>query len=197
MDEQAIKSVRYCAVFYHPYHLSVNLPQLFHNLKKISNLNNQAMQISKNTVVAIHYTLKDNEGNVLDSSKGKDPLYYLHGANNLIAGMEEGLEGKKKGDKFQIKVSPEKGYGAHNPNLVAEVPHSAFDGQDVKTGMKFRTNQGSTITVTNVGIENVTVDGNHPLAGVELNFDVEVMDVRNATSEELSHGHAHDPDGHH
>jgi len=157
------------------------------------------MKITKNTVAAIHYTLKDNDGTVIDSSEGREPLHYLHGAGNLIPGMEEGLEGKSKGDKFSLKVSPEKGYGEKDENLIQDVPRAAFGNQDVKPGMRFSTNeQGSGIVVvTEVTAESVTVDGNHPLAGVELNFAVEVMDVRNATSEEIMHGHVHGPGGHH
>lgn len=155
------------------------------------------MQITKNKVASIHYTLRDNEGTIIDSSEGRDPLHYLHGAGNLIMGMEEGLEGKSKGDKFNLKIAPEKGYGEKDSNLVQQVPRSAFGGQEVKTGMRFSTNQGGVVTVTNVGLESITVDGNHPLAGVELNFSVEIMDVRNATSEEISHGHVHGPGGHH
>ncbi|MCE2733175.1 MAG: peptidylprolyl isomerase [Chryseotalea sp.] len=155
------------------------------------------MQISKNKVAGIHYTLTDNSGNILDSSKGRDPLFYIQGIGNLILGMEEGLEGKKKGDKFQIKVSPEKGYGVKDPNLMQQVPIKAFGGQEVKPGMKFSTNQGHVVTVTEVSTETVTVDANHELAGVELNFDVEVMEVREATADEISHGHVHGPGGHH
>jgi len=155
------------------------------------------MKIAKDKVAAIHYTLKDNEGKVLDSSAGRDPLYYLHGAGNLIAGMEEGLEGKSTGDKFQLKVAPEKGYGEKDEALLQKVPRSAFGDQRVERGMQFQTNQGQVVTVTHVGLESITVDGNHPLAGVELNFDVEVMEVRTATADELAHGHVHGPNGHH
>jgi FKBP-type peptidyl-prolyl cis-trans isomerase SlyD len=155
------------------------------------------MQITKNKVAAIHYTLRDNEGTIIDSSEGREPLNYLHGAGNLIAGMEEGLEGKSKGDKFELKIEPAKGYGELDENLVQKVPRSAFGDQDVKQGMRFSTNQGGVVTVTNVGLDSITVDGNHPLAGVELNFAVEVMEVRDASSEELSHGHVHGPGGHH
>jgi FKBP-type peptidyl-prolyl cis-trans isomerase SlyD len=158
------------------------------------------MQIAKHTVVSIHYTLRDDQGAVLDSSDGKDPLLYIQGIGNLIPGMEEGLEGKQKGDKLEIKVSPEKGYGERNDTLIQKVPRSAFGDQDVRPGMQFQaqTNSGAqVVTITEVGLENVTVDGNHPLAGVALNFQVEVMDVRSATAEELEHGHVHGPGGHH
>jgi FKBP-type peptidyl-prolyl cis-trans isomerase SlyD len=155
------------------------------------------MQITKNKVAGIHYTLRDNSGTVIDTSDGRDPLYYLHGSGNLIAGMEEGLEGKAKGDKLQLKISPEKGYGEKDPAMTQKVPRSAFGEQEVRKGMKFSTDQGAVVTVTDVGLEAVTVDANHPLAGVELNFAVEVMEVRNATQEEMEHGHVHGPGQHH
>lgn len=155
------------------------------------------MQVAKDKVVSIHYTLKNNDGIVLDSSEGRDPLNYLHGHGNLIKGMENGLEGKKKGDKFDIRVSPEEGYGVKSDKMVQKVPMKAFGDQKVKNGMQFQTNTGQVVTVTEVGTETVTVDANHPLAGVELNFNVEVMDVREATESEMEHGHVHGPDGHH
>lgn len=154
------------------------------------------MEITKNTVASIHYTLRDDDGTVIDSSEGRDPLQYLHGAGNLIPGMEEGLEGKSKGEKFNLKIEPDKGYGEKDENLVQKVPRSAFGDQEVKPGMRFSTNQGGVVTVTDVGLESVTVDGNHPLAGVPLNFDVEIMDVRTATADEISHGHVHGAGGH-
>jgi FKBP-type peptidyl-prolyl cis-trans isomerase SlyD len=153
------------------------------------------MQITKNKVAAIHYTLRDNEGAVIDSSEGRDPLNYLHGAGNLIPGMEEGLEGKEQGEKLNLKIQPEKGYGEKDENLIQEVPRSAFGEQEVKPGMRFSTNQGGVVTVTEVDADSITVDGNHPLAGVPLNFDVEIVEVRNATEEEISHGHVHGADG--
>ncbi|MBT1689999.1 FKBP-type peptidyl-prolyl cis-trans isomerase [Dawidia soli] len=155
------------------------------------------MQITKNKVAAIHYTLRDNAGTVIDTSDGREPLYYIHGIGNLIPGMEDGLEGRKKGDKLQLKISPDKGYGHKDPSMVQQVPLSAFGGQPVKPGMKFSTGQGGVVTVTEVGQDSVTVDANHELAGVELNFDVEVMDVRDASADELAHGHVHGPGGHH
>ena len=155
------------------------------------------MQITKNKVASIHYTLRDDEGTVIDSSEGRDPLAYLHGAGNLIPGMEEGLEGKSQGEKLNLKIEPEKGYGEKDENLIQTVPRSAFGDQEVKTGMRFSTNQGGVVTVTDVSPESITVDGNHPLAGVPLNFDVEIVEVRNATDEEISHGHVHGEGGHH
>lgn len=158
------------------------------------------MQIGKNKVVSIHYTLKDNEGNILDSSEGSAPLTYIQGIGNLIPGMEDGLEGKVKGEKLNIKVSPEKGYGTRDEKMIQKVPRTAFGTQEINTGMQFQaqTAQGTqVVTVTEVGLDSVTVDGNHPLAGIELNFAVDVIDIREATADELAHGHVHGPGGHH
>ena len=155
------------------------------------------MQIAKHSVAAIHYTLRDNAGTILDTSSGRDPLYYIHGMGNLIIGMEEGLEGKVKGDKFQLKISAAKGYGEKDPSMIQKVPRSSFGDQQVQKGMKFSTNRGDVVTVTEVGLESITVDANHPLAGVELNFEVEIIEVRAASADEISHGHVHGPGGHH
>lgn len=158
------------------------------------------MKVSNHKVVSIHYTLTNNTGTVIDSSAGHEPLSYIQGLGHLIPGMEEGLEGKEAGEKFTIKVSPEKGYGVRNEEMVQQVPLSAFGGQDIKPGMEFEAGsdeQRFIVTITEIGAETVTVDGNHPLAGVELNFDIEVMNVREASAEELSHGHVHGPGGHH
>lgn len=158
------------------------------------------MKVTTNSVVSIHYTLTNNEGTVLDSSSGREPLVYLQGHGQLIPGMEEGLDGKTKGEKLNLKISPEKGYGVHDANLVQQVPVSAFGGQDVTPGMQFEAGsdvQRFIVTVKEVNNEMVTVDGNHPLAGVELNFDVELLDVREATVDEIAHGHVHGEGGHH
>ena len=158
------------------------------------------MQVSANKVVSINYTLTDNSGVVLDTSNGHGPLNYIQGIGALIPGMENGLEGKSTGDKFQIKVSPENGYGAYVSEMVQQVPMSAFGGQEVTVGMQFEAGsdeQRFIVTVTEINNDMVTVDGNHPLAGKELNFDVEVLEVREATAEELAHGHVHGPGGHH
>lgn len=158
------------------------------------------MQITNEKVVSIHYTLRDNAGKVLDSSEGRDPLHYLQGFGNLIPGMEEGLEGKTKGDKFSIVVAPEKGYGVRNEDYVQQVPVEAFGGQQPQVGMQFQAGNDEgryVVTVTALEGNMVTVDANHPLAGVELHFDVEVMDVRDASAEEIAHGHVHGPGGHH
>lgn len=155
------------------------------------------MQISKHKVAAIHYTLTDNSGMVLDSSQGREPLHYIQGIGNLIPGMEEGLEGKIKGDKFKLTIAPEKGYGVKDDKLTQKVPRSAFGAQKIEKGMQFQTNHGQVVTITEIGLSEITVDANHPLAGVTLNFDVEVISVREATEEELDHGHVHGPGGHH
>ncbi|MBU42798.1 MAG: peptidylprolyl isomerase [Spirochaetaceae bacterium] len=158
------------------------------------------MQIAKDKVASIDYKLTDKSGSVLDSSEGRDPLYYLHGNGNLIAGLEEALEGKGSGDSIQVSVPPEKGYGLRNDALVQNVEKSMFQGVDkIESGMQFQaqTEAGVQIfTVVSVEGEQVKIDGNHPLAGETLHFDVTVRDVRDATEEELAHGHVHGPGGH-
>ena len=159
------------------------------------------MQIAADKVVTIHYTLKNAEGQVLDSSEGGDPLAYIHGNGNIIPGLEEALEGKVAGDKLQVEVQPEKAYGVHDPELIQNVPKRAFQGVgQVQAGMRFtaQTEHGPRqVVVTRVVGDMVTVDGNHPLAGQTLNFAVEIAEVRDPTEEELSHGHVHGPGGHH
>jgi FKBP-type peptidyl-prolyl cis-trans isomerase SlyD len=158
------------------------------------------MKVSLNKVVAIHYTLTNNEGTVLDSSNGRGPLNFIHGLGHLIQGMEEGIDGKEVGNKFQLKVSPEKGYGNYQNEMVQQVPLSAFAGQEIKVGMQFEAGtdeQRFLVNIKAIDAETVTVDGNHPLAGVELNFDIEIIDIREATEDEIAHGHVHGPDGHH
>jgi FKBP-type peptidyl-prolyl cis-trans isomerase SlyD len=161
------------------------------------------MTITEKKVALIHYTLKDDKGEVLDSSEGKDPLAYIQGIGNLIPGLEEQLEGKAAGDKVDTVVSPEKGYGVRSEENVHVVPLSSFeaDGDEkLQEGMQVRveTNQGVSLAdVSKIEGENVTLDLNHPLAGETLHFNVEVVDVRDATKEELDHGHAHGPGGHH
>lgn len=160
------------------------------------------MQVAKNTVVTIDYTLTDPQGKVIDSSEGKQPLPYLHGAGNIIPGLETKLEGKAAGDALKVVVDPKDGYGVRDERMVQVVPATAFQGVgQVQPGMQFRAQgpqgQMQVVTVTKVEGDNVTVDGNHPLAGVTLTFDVTVRSVRPATPEELEHGHVHGPDGHH
>ena len=159
------------------------------------------MTITENSAVSFHYRLTDNQGQEIDSSAGQDPLAYLHGAGNIIPGLEKALEGKSVGDQMVVEVSAEEGYGPVQKELIQEVPRSSFQGVDsIEVGMQFeaQTGQGGAVpvTVTLVTDETVTVDGNHPLAGKDLNFDVTIADVREATAEELEHGHIHGPGGH-
>lgn len=159
------------------------------------------MKIAEQKVVSIHYTLTDESGTVLDSSSGGDPLAYLHGFGNIVPGLENALSGKAQGEKMKVTVAPEDGYGARDDRLVQEVPKSAFQGvPDVAPGMQFQAQgpQGARlVVVTAVAGDTVTVDANHPLAGQTLHFDVEVAEVRDATEEELEHGHVHGAGGHH
>jgi FKBP-type peptidyl-prolyl cis-trans isomerase SlyD len=154
-----------------------------------------SLLIGDNCVVSIHYTLTDDDGNVLDSSKDSDPLNYLHGANNIIPGLENALIGKSAGDSMQVTVSPEEGYGVKSDELIQTVPRAAFEGiDDIQPGMQFQAQgpQGAMmITVTAVDGDDITVDGNHPLSGKTLHFDVSVEGIREATEEELEHGHVH------
>ena len=161
------------------------------------------MTISENKVVLIHYTLKDDSGEILDSSEGKDPLAYIQGIGNVIVGLEEAMTGKAVGEKVKTTVTPEKGYGNRSDENIHKVPLSGFeaDGDEkLEVGMQVRveTNEGISIAdVASIDGEEVTLDLNHPLADETLHFDVEVVDIREATKEELEHGHAHGPGGHH
>ena len=156
------------------------------------------MNITDKAVVTIHFKLTDNDGKLIDSSEGQEPLVYMHGTNSLIPGLERELEGKKTGDKIQVTVQPEDGYGNINPELIQEVPRSAFQGvDDIQPGMQFEAKNPEghkqLITIQEVAENSIMVNGNHPLAGQVLNFDISVEDVREATEEEISHGHAHAP----
>lgn len=155
------------------------------------------MKITKDTVVSFHYTLSNNEGEVLDSSSGHEAFSYLQGSQMIVPGLEVQMEGKAKGDKFKAVVAPELGYGEFDQQLLQRVPIDRFGGQTVEEGMQFQAGEHSVVTVREVTGQDVLVDGNHPLAGVTLNFDVEVTDVRAATADELAHGHVHGPGGHH
>ncbi|MGD8710851.1 MAG: peptidylprolyl isomerase [Ectothiorhodospiraceae bacterium] len=153
------------------------------------------MQIAKDKVVAINYTLRDTEGGVIDASPEGQPLEYIHGAGNIIPGLEKALEGKEQGDDVSVTVPPEEAYGERNEQLQQEVPRNLFEGVDkVEPGMRFQaqTEGGvQVVTVAAVEEDKVTVDANHPLAGQTLSFDVTVANVREATDEELAHGHVH------
>jgi len=159
------------------------------------------MVIAPDKVVLIHYTLTDEAGKVLDSSSGGEPLAYLHGQGNIISGLESALNGRQAGDKLNVRVEPADGYGVRDDALVQQVPRRQFGGTNVQPGMQFNAQsshgQARVVTVTRIVGDMVTVDGNHPLAGEVLNFDVEVAEVRDATPEELEHGHVHGPGGHH
>ena len=158
------------------------------------------MQIAERTVATFHYTLTNDAGAVLDSSSGGQPLAYLHGVGGIVPGLEKAMEGRQAGDKFDVVVSPEEGYGTPNDMLIQVVPREAFQGVDeLAVGMQFQaqTPQGA-ISVVIAKIEDgmVTVDGNHPLAGQNLNFAIEVVEVRAASEEEVMHGHVHGAGGH-
>ncbi|MGB1173375.1 MAG: FKBP-type peptidyl-prolyl cis-trans isomerase [Marinobacterium sp.] len=159
------------------------------------------MQIADKTVVSIHYTLTNALGETIDSSVGQDPLVYLQGAQNIIPGLENALTGKAVGDALQVTVEPAEGYGEIRDELIQEVDRSAFQGvEDIDVGMQFmaQTPWGEQpVTVVKVEGEQITLDGNHQLAGETLNFDVEVVEVREATAEEVEHGHVHGAGGHH
>lgn len=159
------------------------------------------MNIEKEKVVSINYTLRNDEGEILDSSEGREPLLYIQGIGNLIPGLEAVLEGKTTGDTIKATIAPADAYGEFNKALISQVPRSQFQGVDnVEVGMQFQAHseQGDqVVTITNIENDIVTVDGNHPLAGVTLHFDVNVVAVREATKEELEHGHVHGSDGHH
>jgi FKBP-type peptidyl-prolyl cis-trans isomerase SlyD len=158
------------------------------------------MEIRKDTVVSIDYTLTDDKGEQLDTSQGAEPLAYLHGLQQIIPGLEAALEGKQIGDHFSATVAPADGYGVHEAGLVQKVPLKMFPkDRPVMVGQEYRSqSEGHSHMVRVVAMdeENVTVDGNHPLAGKTLHFDLTVRDVRAATPEEIAHGHVHGPGGH-
>lgn len=159
------------------------------------------MTVSKHKVVTLNYTLKNNEGIILDTSEGREPLVYLHGVGSLIPGLENKLEGKAAGESMNIIIQPEDAYGKRNDNLVRIVEKSGFQGdEEMQEGMRVQleTDQGPAIAViTKIEGEEVTLDLNHPLADMELHFDIELVDIRDANPEEISHGHVHGPGGHH
>jgi FKBP-type peptidyl-prolyl cis-trans isomerase SlyD len=159
------------------------------------------LEITADRVVLIHYTLKDDAGNVIDTSAGSEPLAYIQGHGNLVVGLEKALEGEQDGSSVAVSVTPEEGYGKHDSNLIQRVPKRTLQSAGIiKKGMQFqgRTDDGMRLfTVTAVIGDMVTLDGNHPLADKTLHFDVQVVSVREATAEELEHGHVHGAGGHH
>lgn len=159
------------------------------------------MQIAHDTVVSIDYTLRSEDGEVLDASEVGQPLAYLHGHGNIIPGLEKALEGRQAGDQVSTVVPPEEGYGEYSDQLVQSVPRDAFQGvSELEPGMRFQasSDQGPmVVTVKEVGDEEVVVDGNHALAGQKLDFAVTVAEVREASPTELEHGHVHDDGAEH
>ena len=158
------------------------------------------MQIADNRVITLNYTLKDDQGNIIDSSQDGS-FAYLHGAANIIPGLESALLGKSAGDAFSVTIEPAQGYGERNEAMTQVVPRNMFETDaQIEVGMQFHAEspdgQPIQVTVIAVSDEDVTVDANHPLAGVNLNFDITVLDIREATAEEIEHGHVHGAGGH-
>ncbi|MCF2856282.1 peptidylprolyl isomerase [Pseudoalteromonas sp. SMS1] len=156
------------------------------------------MKIAQNTVVKMHYSVLDGDQNSIDNTFDEEPLEFIIGTGFLIKGLEDALIDKQAGDKISVTVEPENGYGIRNDNLTQAVPKSMFEGIDVEVGMQFRatTDEGEQAVIV-IGVEDdeVIVDGNHPLAGITLHFDVEIVEVREATQDELAHGHVHSEGG--
>lgn len=158
------------------------------------------MQVQNDHVVSIDYTLKNDAGEVMDTSEQNGPLAYLHGHQNIIPGLEKALDEKSVGDSFTVSIEPADAYGERDERMIQTVPRSMFQGVDeIEPGMRFQaqTEGGVTVvTIKEVNGDEITLDGNHELAGETLHFDVEVKDVRPASEEELEHGHVHGPGGH-
>lgn len=157
--------------------------------------------IKKNDVVTLSYILKNSDGVELGSAGAEEAMNYLHGAGNIVPGLEEEIENMKVGDKKDVTVAPEKGYGDVDPSLLLKVTRSNFPADmDIKPGMQFSSEMGgkeNVFTVESIDGDNINVNGNHPLAGQTLHFNIEILGIRDATEEELSHGHAHDGSHHH
>lgn len=159
------------------------------------------MQVANNMAVSIHYTLTNDDGEVLDSSRDDEALVYLHGEGNIISGLEKALHGKAIGDKFNVRIPAEEAYGEIEEEMVQIISRAMFEGIDeLEVGMQFQADVShgpGVVTIIEIDGDNVTIDGNHPLAGLPLTFDVEIIAVRDATPEELAHGHIHGAGGHH
>jgi FKBP-type peptidyl-prolyl cis-trans isomerase SlyD len=159
------------------------------------------MQIAERSVASFHYTLTSDAGEVIDSSAGREPLAYLHGSGNIVPGLEREMLGRAAGDSFNVDVAPQDGYGSYIDELVQVVPRQAFAGvAELAVGMQFQaqTGQGTIpVVITEIDGDDITVDGNHPLAGETLHFAVEIVEVRDASEEEIRHGHVHGAGGHH
>lgn len=159
------------------------------------------MLIANQHVVAIDYTLSNDAGEVVDSSAGAEPLVYLHGAGNIIAGLEKALAGKAVGDELDVSIEPEDAYGEYSAELITNLGREMFEGVDqLEVGMQFHASAPDggmqIVTIRDIDGDQVTIDGNHPLAGQQLNFKVKVVSVRAASEEELAHGHVHGEGGH-
>jgi FKBP-type peptidyl-prolyl cis-trans isomerase SlyD len=157
-------------------------------------------KIEAEKAVTINYTLKDDQGLVIDSSDGRAPLTYLHGAGNIVPGLEKALDGKQVGDTIAAVVTPDEGYGPYDARQIRNIPLRKLPEGKVEVGMRYQiqTDSGHLVAmVTAVRGDYATVDANHPLAGKTLHFDVKVVEIRDATPEELTHGHVHGPGGHH
>jgi FKBP-type peptidyl-prolyl cis-trans isomerase SlyD len=159
------------------------------------------MQIANDKAVSFHYTLTNSLGQLVDSSEEGDALVYLHGYNNIISGLESALLGKRVGDKFNVTIAPQDAYGERMEDMVQIVDQEMFDGiERLEVGMQFHAEVShgpGIVTIVAIDGDKITIDGNHPLAGETLNFDVEVTEVRDATGEELAHGHIHSGGCHH
>jgi FKBP-type peptidyl-prolyl cis-trans isomerase SlyD len=159
------------------------------------------MQVAERTVVSIDYTLTDDDGQVLDTSVGGTPLAYVHGVGSIVPGLERALAGRSAGDELRLRIPADEAYGDRDPELVAVAERAQFPaGVDLQVGMQFQADDGDgqrVVTVVAVDGDRVTLDGNHPLAGLTLTFDVRVVSVRRATDAEMHHGHVHGPGDHH
>lgn len=159
------------------------------------------MNIQDNTVVQLHYDLLDENGELIESSREGEPMAYLHGASNIVPGLEKALAGKAVGDALEVTISPEDGYGERQEDMVQRLPAKYLKhAGKLKPGMQvpLQTEEGPRwVTVIKVGLKSVDVDANHPFAGKTLTFKVDIIDIREASDEEKSHGHAHGPGGHH
>ncbi len=156
------------------------------------------MKIDKDCAVSFDYTLSDGSGRLLDSSQDQGPMVYLHGHTNIIPGLESKLSGKAIGDQLKVTVNPDEGYGLRDEDLVHVVQRNQFARPDqIDVGVQFEAELESgpeVFTIVAVEGDKITIDGNHPLAGIQLNFDVKIVDVRKATDDEIAHGHIHEPD---
>ena len=158
------------------------------------------MKIARERVALFHYTLKNDDGEILDTSEGEAPMAYLHGEHNIVEGLENAMEGREAGDQFEVSVEPAGAYGEYDENLVQPVPREQFGDHPVEVGNQFHADTAigpRIVTVVAVHEDQVVIDANHSLAGENLHFKVEIVEVREATKDELDHGHVHGEDGHH